>query len=254
MPQGAIKKCTHTLDTVPNCAKITHMETNPLATDIAAGAARAADEGALALATGLRPHLPLPGSAPRATTPIDGTTHALRGKVELEVPEAEAPALVCSTHRTPYRTAQPLRWYSPARGECPPLEMRTAMRMESISHITDMTLRTLIARPLSGVDTDGTPWPAGVDLVLVSTIRLMRPVARPQVGNDWLYESGVFAVQRIESGDAVCDWSGLENDRYATAGDAFMGHADLVGRWSGTNPDGGTDVFNCAAGADWPGH
>ena len=143
-------------------------------------------------------------------------------------------------HRDPFRVPL-LWWFSAARTQCTPAEAADAMTGAGIPHVSDLCIRTVIARPLHGCHADGTPWPADTHGVVVSTVRVPSTVARSAAP----YETMVFRITGIDQGDPVLDYSTeLYHYRYHTAGDAFLGHSDTVGLWSGTTVTGATDALN----------
>jgi hypothetical protein len=145
-------------------------------------------------------------------------------------PVASEPTIL-STHQTPYRCNLALSLTYTGFKHTTATEIRKTMTSHSLPHLSDMVLRTIIARPdAATLAAAGTPdWPADVgDAVLVSTVRL--PLGG--VGGGYAYETLVFRVTGIKNADVEFDTAELDGERYATAGDAFLGHNDLVARWA----------------------
>jgi hypothetical protein len=114
-----------------------------------------------------------------------------------------------------------------------PAEFADAMDQTGVAFTSDLSLRTLVRVPgalVSGTGLPGTgPGEHTPSLVLVSTVRLPVRTAR-DTGR--VYETMVFPVSAVHSGDV--DWTGteLEAFRYATFGEAVHGHLDRVCAWS----------------------
>lgn len=112
------------------------------------------------------------------------------------------------------------------------------MNAQQIPHLSDMMLRSLIARPASGLRADHTPWPADTHAVMVSTVRLPQ---LPRAGGGIsrvVYETAVFTVNDIDATSSnPCaftygDDHSIENS--STAADALLCHTDAVLFWSDT--------------------
>jgi hypothetical protein len=145
-------------------------------------------------------------------------------------PVASEPTIL-STHQTPYRCNLAMSLTYTGFKKNTATEIRKTMTSHSLPHLSDMVLRTIIARPDAAVlAASGEPdWPADVgDAVLVSTVRLPLGGA----GGIPAYETLVFRVTGIKNAEVDFDTAELDGDRYDTAGDAFLGHNDLVARWA----------------------
>lgn len=157
-------------------------------------------------------------------------------------PVASEPTIL-STHQTPYRCNLAMSLTYPGFKKNTATEIRKTMTSHSLPHLSDMVLRTIIARPdAATLAAAGTPdWPADVgDAVLVSTVRLPLGGIAPiggyspinSTGSGYAYETLVFRVTGTKHADVEFDTAELDGERYATAGDAFLGHNDTVARWA----------------------
>jgi hypothetical protein len=122
--------------------------------------------------------------------------------------------------------------YNPRKPPVTANSIRNTMHSFNLPHLSDMVLRTLVARPdtaaLAAAGAPNWDWPpAAGDLVLVSTVRL--PVGAVAGSH---YETMVFPVTTVGGVDLDFTANELECWRYATAGDAFLGHSDTVARWA----------------------